>query len=175
MVNGETNRLGRFCRMSRNRLPILRRGTCLTLRNAEMFGTRTRRHLRIEPARQSSWAIAGKWVFILAWPLMFACWSDHVGKWVQRNGLPPRVTTAAPVVIIGIMSFGVVLWWLSSRRLLRRADALGFRLCTRCHYPLTGLGDSCECPECGESYSLPDAKVAWEERRRKSPAWPWER
>lgn len=136
---------------------------------------RARAEHEVKPARQSSWATAGKWMFILAWPLGFLGSSGLATKWIQQSGAPSAFMFVAPVAVLGLMWAGVTIWWRASQGLLDRAQSAGYRLCTKCHYPLAGLGDSCECPECGEAFSLPNSERAWEALRRKSPVWPWRR
>lgn len=45
----------------------------------------------------------------------------------------------------------LVLFWVLERRLRRRAEALNWRTCTHCLYPLQG--DSGTCPECGHEFT----------------------
>ena len=62
----------------------------------------------------------------------------------------------SPAVILGI-AYVKLFEWRLSRRLLD-ADCL---LCENCAYPLAGLPNDHECPECGHAYEREETRKRW--------------
>lgn len=79
----------------------------------------------------------------------------------------PRNTLYTAGATYFLFLFCMVGWWsfevLRSRRKLIAAD---FRFCLHCQYPLQGLGDSGECPECGARFSIHTLRSKWKRAYR---------
>jgi hypothetical protein len=82
-------------------------------------------------------------------------------RWARLDGWTGFVLVMS---LIFVSIFGSLLPGRLARRSLNRVRRAGYRLCTECHYTLDGLGDTCDCPECGAKFDLEKAKVAWELR-----------
>lgn len=73
------------------------------------------------------------------------------------------------LIVMASVGAGVV-QFAGRRTARRRARRLGYRVCTQCHYHLKGLGDECDCPECGAYFELTQAAMLW--GARNSPPEP---
>ena len=53
----------------------------------------------------------------------------------------------------------------SHKRLVKRLESAGFKLCPKCGYPLTGLTGKTRCPECGLQLDVDQVEYAWRRYR----------
>jgi len=53
----------------------------------------------------------------------------------------------------------------SHKRLVKRLESSGFKLCPSCGYPLTGLTGKTCCPECGLELDVEQVESAWRRYR----------
>ncbi len=78
---------------------------------------------------------------------------------VPRSGVSRFVPLAmglAPIVVL------LPFWHWRVRRLRRALFASRFRLCTRCGYDVSTLGETGICPECGGAYDAEADVALWE-------------
>jgi len=73
--------------------------------------------------------------------------------------LGPLFRASILLTIIALVLVRV--WAIRMHRMLRRHQVL---LCTRCRYPLEGLGEEGQCPECGEPFNRELVIKTWQER-----------
>lgn len=65
------------------------------------------------------------------------------------------------VASIGLM-FVMGVWWIWIRiRLHSSARECGYLLCPHCLYPLVGLPNNHNCPECGRPFDLTKVETNW--------------
>ncbi|HUT61414.1 MAG TPA: hypothetical protein VNA25_26505 [Phycisphaerae bacterium] len=75
------------------------------------------------------------------------------GRW------PGRVT-----VIAQLLGFGsAALFFLVRRRLRRRIRSADYEVCAHCAYPLCGLPEEHNCPECGTPFRKQELREIWRE------------
>ena len=92
----------------------------------------------------------------------------------------PTLAVLAAIPLAVVMQFGVPNYLPSStkdaksftRRHIRKllAPLHGF-VCLRCHYPLTALPDTGQCPECGTLYTREQTVRAWKDAYKLKDDW----
>lgn len=74
----------------------------------------------------------------------------------------PLFLKVAPLTALLAVSVVARRWKSSSRKsLFDELSKVDFRACLDCGYLLTGHPDSCNCPECGQSYNREEVERAW--------------
>ena len=70
---------------------------------------------------------------------------------------------------VWILSMPVLLYVVLKpyKRLMKRIEAVGYKLCTECGYQLTGLTGQTDCPECGTACDLEEVEAMWTRFRTK--------
>lgn len=58
------------------------------------------------------------------------------------------------------------------RRFVQTVREAEYRVCPTCGYPLKGLADAGNCPECGEVYELDALRQQWESAVKPMFEWP---
>ena len=58
------------------------------------------------------------------------------------------------------------------RRFVQTVREAEYRVCPTCGYPLKGLADAGNCPECGEAYELDALREQWESAVKPMFQWP---
>ena len=61
------------------------------------------------------------------------------------------------VLMLGVGMIRVV----AVRRFCADLFAHDFEMCVECGYPLTGLPEQHQCPECGKGYDMKETRLAW--------------
>lgn len=72
------------------------------------------------------------------------------------NGI--RIISALAVVHFTVYAYGVRI---ARGRFAKHLQSNDYRVCFECGYLLTGLSDSCDCPECGAFSSLLETRKRW--------------
>jgi hypothetical protein len=107
------------------------------------------------------------WLLLLLMPAMVggAVW---MAAWLLRGAARPMdwvamILLAAPVFGAFFLWAFLVSWLRRSARRQDETDVVGLnrRVCLKCRYDLSQLGDEGSCPECGMAFALPLLIKSW--------------